>query len=323
MKAIRIHAFGGPEVLSLEEIPVPKPGPGEVLVRIHAVGVNPVDTYFRNGMRPDMPLPYTPGSDGAGVVVESGPGVTSWKSGDRVYGGSPLTGTYAEFALFKPEQLHALPEEGSFEEGAAIHIPYGTAYYSLFIRARGMPGETVLVHGASGAVGLASLQFARAAGMRVIGTAGSDEGRVLALEHGAHHVVDHRNMNHGDAILEWTDGRGVDVILEMLANVNLALDTKLIAHGGRIMVIGNRGNIEINPRELMTRAGVIHGIQQGHATPEEQRIIHGAIAMGLAQRTLRPVIGQIFPLEEAAEAHRKIMEPGSAGKIILSVAPSV
>jgi NADPH2:quinone reductase len=317
MNAIRIHAFGGPEVLALEQIPDPKPGPGEVLVRIHAAGVNPVDTYFRGGMRPDMPLPYTPGSDGAGIVAAVGKDVAAWKPGDRVYGGLPLTGTYAEFALFKPEQLYALPEGAAFDEGAAIYIPYGTAYYSLFIRAKALPGETVLVHGASGAVGLAALQFARAAGLRVVGTAGSDQGRVLALEHGAHHVVDHRDMNHGEAVLDWTGGRGVDVVLEMLANVNLALDTKLIAHGGRIVVIGNRGSIEINPRELMTRAGVIHGVQQAHATPEERRLTHAAIAQGLAQRTLRPVISHVFPLAEAAEAHRRVMEPAVGGKIIL------
>src|SRR6266496_146350 len=186
MKAIRVHEFGGPEVLRLEEVPTPRPGPGEVLVRIHAIGVNPVETYIRAGTYARLPaLPYTPGNDGAGVVEEIGSDVNEFKPGDRVYTGGSLAGsTYAEFTLCKTAQVHPLPENVSFAQGAAMGTPYATAYRGLFQRADAKPGETVLVHGASGGVGTAAVQLARACGLRVFGTAGSDQGRKLAREQG-------------------------------------------------------------------------------------------------------------------------------------------
>ena len=227
------HAFGGPEVLRLEDMPTPKPGPGEVLVRIHATGVNPVETYIRAGTYARLPeLPYTPGNDGAGVVEQVGADVTEFKAGDRVYTAGSLTGTYAEFALCRKEQVHPLPANVSFAQGAAIGTPYATAYRGLLQRAVAKPGETVLVHGASGAVGTAAVQLARADGLRVFGTAGSDQGLKLAREQGAHEVFDHRAPEHFEQIMKATGGRGVDVIVEMLANVNLGNDLTILAKGG-------------------------------------------------------------------------------------------
>jgi NADPH2:quinone reductase len=319
MKAIRVHEFGGPEVLRLEEVPKPQPGPGEVLIRMHAIGVNPVETYIRAGTYARLPaLPYTPGNDGAGVVEQIGDSVTEFKPGDRVYTGGSLTGsTYAEFALCKTAQVHPLPANVSFAQGAAMGTPYATAYRGLLQRADAKPGETVLVHGASGGVGTAAVQLARARGLRVFGTAGSDEGRKLAREQGAHEVFDHRAPDHFEQIIKATGGRGVDVIVELLANVNLGKDLTILAKGGRVAIIGSRGRVEIDPRDTMQRDADLRGMALPNTSPEEMASIHAALVAGLENGTLRPVIGKEFPLAEAAQAHRAVMEPGATGKIVL------
>jgi len=318
MKAIRVTAFGGPEVLRLEEVPTPKPGPCEVLVRIHAVGVNPVETYIRAGTYARLPeLPYTPGNDGAGVVEQVGADVTEFKAGDHVYTAGSLTGTYAEFALCRKEQVHPLPANVSFAQGAAIGTPYATAYRGLLQRAVAKPGETVLVHGASGAVGTAAVQLARANGLRVFGTAGSDQGLKLACEQGAHEVFDHRAPDHFEEVMKATGGRGVDIIVEMLANVNLGKDLKILAKRGRVVIIGSRGPVEINPRDTMQRDADIRGMILPNTPPVEMTSIHAGLVAGLENGTLRPVIGKEFALAEAAEAHRAVMKPGALGKIVL------
>jgi len=192
MKAIRVEKFGEPEVMHLQEVPDPKVGPGQVLVGLKAAGVNPVDTYIRTGNYPPKPaLPYTPGWDGAGVVEAVGEGVKRVKAGDRVYTSGSLTGTYAQKALCLEEQVYPLPDPASFAQGASMGVPYATAYRALFQRARAMPGETVLVHGASGGVGTAAVQLAVAAGINVIGTAGGEAGLALVRRLGAQHAVDH------------------------------------------------------------------------------------------------------------------------------------
>src|SRR6266536_5591230 len=192
MKAIRVSEYGGPSVLELEEIPTPQPGQGQVLVRNHAAGINPVDTYLRSNTDNRGPkLPYTPGSDAAGVIEAVGTGVTAVKPGDRVYVGGSLTGAYAEMSLCAEGQVHSLPSTVTFAQGAAMNVPYATAYHALIHRGHGAEGETVLVHGASGGVGIAAVQIARARGMTVIGTAGTARGRQLVLEQGAHHALDH------------------------------------------------------------------------------------------------------------------------------------
>jgi NADPH2:quinone reductase len=318
MKAIRVKEFGGPEVLGLEEVPTPQPGPGEVLVRMHAAGVNPVETYIRAGTYARLPdLPYTPGNDGAGVVDQVGADVSEFKAGDRVYTAGSSSGTYAEFALCKKEQLHPLPANVSFAQGAAMGTPYTTAYRGLFQRADAKPGETVLVHGASGGVGTAAVQLARADGLRVFGTAGSDEGLQLVREQGAHEVFDHRAPNHFEQVMKATGGRGVDVIVEMLANVNLGEDLTILAKDGRVVVIGSRGRVEIDPRNTMQRDADVRGMILPNTPPAALASIHAALVAGLENGTLRPVVGKEFPLAEAAQAHRAVMEPGAVGKIVL------
>jgi NADPH:quinone reductase len=318
MKAIRVHAFGGPEVLRLEDIPAPRPAAGQVLIRVRAAGVNPYDTYMRNGtyaIKP--PLPYTPGSDAAGTIESVGDGVTRFKPGDRVYTANTLTGAYAEQALALESQVIRLPDRASFSQGAGLWVPYGTAYHALRHHADARGGETVLVHGASGGVGLAAVQIARALGLVVLGTAGTPRGLELARREGAHHVFDHRAAGYQDAILAATGGQGVDVILEMLANVNLGADLKLLARNGRVIVIGSRGDVTITPRDLMTRRAAIRAFTLWSITGPEEREVHAAIVTGLENGTLRPVVGKELPLSEAMQAHKDVMAPGAYGKIVL------
>jgi NADPH2:quinone reductase len=318
MKAIQVHQFGGPEVLQLKEIPTPKPAPGQVLVRVHAAGVNPYDTYMRNGtyaIKP--PLPYTPGSDAAGVIESVGEGVTKVKPGARVYTAKTVSGAYAEYALALESQVHALPEKISFAQGAGVWVPYGTAITALIHHAHARPGETVLIHGASGGVGTAAAQFARAMGMTVFGTAGTQKGMELVKKEGAHQAFDHSKPGYSDEIMNATGGRGVDVILEMLANVNLSTDMKLLAINGRVIIIGNRAEININPRDLMVRRGTAKGFTLWAATEPELTEIFATIGAGLENGTLRPIVGKELPLKDVAKAHVDILAPGAHGKIVL------
>lgn len=318
MEAIRINEFGDPGVMKLESGADFQVGGGQILVDIRAAGVNPVDTYIRAGtyaMKPD--LPYTPGMDGAGTVAAVGDDTAHVSVGDRVYLAGTLTGSYASQALCSASQVYPLPDNVSYTQGAGIYIPYATAWRGLFQRAEGRAGETVLVHGASGGVGIAAVQLARAAGMTVIGTAGSERGEELVAEQGAHHVVNHHDADYTEQIMDLTGGLGVEVILEMLANVNLDKDLNMLAYGGRVVVIGNRGTIEINPRDAMARDASILGMVLLLAAPEDLAAIHAGLYAGLENGTLNPVVGTEFPLADAARAHVAVMEAGAYGKIVL------
>jgi len=318
MKAIRVHAFGGPEVLMVEEVPDLRPGPGQVLVQVYAAGVNPVDTYIRAGWYPIKPaLPYTPGIDAAGVVRAVGDGVADVPVGQRVYAAGTLTGAYAQQALCEAAQVSPLPDRYTFEQGAGLYTVYATAYRALFHRAAARPDEMLLVHGASGGVGIAAIQWARAAGMRIIATAGSEKGRRLVAQQGAHHVLDHHEPAHFEQALALTARRGVDVILEMLANVNLGRDLPILALGGRVVVVGSRGPVEIDPRTTMASDTSILGMSLKNAPPRDLAAIRAAINAGLARGTLDPVVGREYRLEQADKAHRDVIEGKSFGKIIL------
>ena len=317
MKALVVREFGGPEVMKVEDVPAPSAGPGQILIRVKAVGVNPVDTYIRSGMYARKPnLPYTPHADIAGTVESVGDGVTKVKPGDRVYA-YMVDGGGAELARVDEWQVQRLPERASFAQGAAIGVPYATAWRALFLKTNSRPGETVLVHGASGAVGVASVQLARAHGMRVIGTAGTAEGLRLVREQGAHEALNHREPDYLTKIPALTGGRGPDVILEMMANVNLDRDLDILAPHGRIMVIGNRGRVEIDARKMMGKDGAMLGMTLFNTTRDEFREIHASIVAGLENGTLNPVVRKEMPLAQAAQAHVEVMEPGALGKIVL------
>jgi NADPH2:quinone reductase len=321
MRAIRVAAFGGPEVLTIAEVPDPQPGHGQVRVRVHAAGVNPVETYIRTGTYASKPaLPYTPGSDGAGVVDALGDGVTGLAVGDRVFLAGPMgasTGTYAELVVNNAANVHRLPDGISFAQGAALGVPASTAWRALFQKARLTAGDTVLVHGGSGAVGNATIQLARGAGATVIATAGSAKGLDLIRELGAHHAVDHSQPDYAAAITAASGGRGPDVIVEMLANVNLAMDAAMLAPRGRIVVVGSRGALEFMPRLLMARDATVYGMTLPNMTADEWREVNAGVQAALAAGTLRSIVSRELPLAEAAQAHTLVMTSGAAGKIVL------
>jgi NADPH2:quinone reductase len=318
MKAIVVREFGEPGVLRLEEAPDPRlVGPDEILIDVKAVGVNPVETYIRAGAYSiTPPLPYTPGTDAAGVVTAVGDNVLAVRPGDRVYTSGSLTGAYAEKARCLEAHVHRLPEPLSFAQGAALGIPYVTAYYALFTRGEARPGETVLVHGASGGVGIATVQLAAARGIAVIATVGTEDGRRLVLEQGAADALDHTDPRHFEAVMDITQGRGVDVIVEMRSHVNLGHDLPVLARRGRVVVVGSRGTVEVNPRDLMNREADIRG-SLTNASLDELAGIHEAIIAGVAGGGLRPVVAKTLPLAAAPQAHQEIMENAHLGKIVL------
>jgi NADPH2:quinone reductase len=305
--------------MKIEQVADPAAGPRQVVVAVRAAGVNPVDTYVRAGTyarkKPD--LPYTPGFDAAGVVESVGPEVQRVKPGDRVYINGTTSGAYAEKALCMETNVFPLPSRLTFQQGAGVYVPYATAAHAIFHVAKCQAGETVLIHGASGGVGSAATQIARAAGLRVIGTAGSPRGLELVKTQGAHLALDHRTDAYLDQVASATEGRGPDVILEMLANINLAKDLKMIGFRGRIVVIGNRGTIEISPRDTMARDVSVLGMMLLNVTPGEAARLEAILAAGLDNGIMTPVVGREFPLDQAPRAHEAVLEPGAYGKIIL------
>ncbi len=322
MKAIRAHRFGGPEVLRFEDVTDPVPGPREVVIDIRATGVNPADTYMRNGTYAIVPaLPYIPGGDAAGVISAVGSDVTAFEIGDSVFTGTALTfdmtGCYAEKVKRKATEVLPLPANIAFAQAAAFGVSYTTAHYALFARGGAQAGETVFIHGASGSVGTAAIQLAKRAGLRVIGSGGTAKGLSLILAEGADGAVDHTAPGYLDTVKRMTDGQGPALILEMLANVNLAADMDVVAKYGRIVIIGNRGDITITPRVAMMKELDIRGIALWNATAEQMAPIVADILAGVATGALRPIIGREMPLAAAAEAHVAVLEPGAYGKIVL------
>jgi NADPH2:quinone reductase len=322
VKAIRAHSFGGPEVLQLETVDDPVPGLGEVVVEVRAAGVNPADTYMRSGtyaIRPE--LPYTPGGDAGGVICAKGPDVTHHKVGDRVFVGTALsfdlTGCYAEKVKRRASEVLPLAEGISFAQAATFGVSYPTAHYALFERGGAKAGETVFIHGASGSVGSSAIQLAKRAGLRVVGSAGTAKGLELVRAEGVDHAVNHTEAGYMNDVRRVTGGNGPELILEMLANVNLAADMDLAAKYGRIIVIGNRGEITVNPRVAMMKELDIRGIALWNATAAQIEPIMRDILAGVADGSLRPVVSREMRLSEAAAAHLAVLEHGIGGKIVL------
>lgn len=334
MRAIRVSSFGGPEVLTLEDVDRPVPGPGQVLVKLHAAGVNPVDTYIRSGAYGALPeLPYTPGFDGAGEVAEVVPaGVQAppWPTvGARVWVGKRgRDGTYAQYVVCDPEQVHPLPPRLSFAQGAGVYVACCTAWRAVVHRAAARAGEIALVHGASGGVGLMAVRIARALGLGVIGTASTTSGRTAVLDHGAHAVVDHfqpgyereiQRLAAGGLDGKFAGARGVDVVIEMLANVNLQRDLDLLAPRGRVVVVGNRGEITINPRSAMGKEASVVGMSLMNLTPAESREVCAGVQGMLESGVLTPMVGRQMALSDAPRAHEAVMSRGALGKVVLVI----
>ncbi len=317
MKTIEVKKFGDPHVMELVEKPPPVPGPEEVVVRVHAIGVNPVETYIRAGTYPTLPiLPYTPGGNIAGTIESIGSGAAQWQPGDRVYSAATISGAYGEMALCSCKQIFSLPNNVSFAQGAAIGVPAATAWRALFIRGRGEKGERLLIHGASGSVGLAAVQLAKDAGMVVFGTAGSEKGCSLLKKLGAE-SINHNEEGYEHNLFKATSGDGFDLILEMLANKNLEKDLNLLAPRGRIIVIGSRGRIEIDPRLTMGKETEIRGLAVFNATRDEVNETHAALGAAIERGVLTPIISRELALADAPLAHQLVMKDGNCGKIVL------
>ncbi|XP_076804759.1 quinone oxidoreductase-like [Clavelina lepadiformis] len=322
MRAVIVSKFGGPEVLEVRrDIPIPKPEASEVLIKVAAIGINPVDTYIRAGNYGRLPeLPYIPGNDVAGTIVQAGADVKNFKEGDRVATFMRVkSGAYAEYCVTHPDWLIQIPENCDFRKGAAVGVPYFTAYKALLLKAKAKPTDVVLVHGASGGVGLAACQLALSQGMTTLGTAGSEEGMEALRGLGVHHVFNHKEEGYTEKITKVTGG-GPTIILEMLSNVNLNEDLKLLAPNGVVVVVGCRGTIDINPRLLMAKETQIQGVALGVSQPEEFALMNRAISAGLKQGWLDPVVGKEFSLNNAARAHEEIIHnTGAKGKMVLIV----
>ena len=316
-KIVRVRNFGPPSVLQIEETGAMVPRSDQVLIRVSAFGINPVETYIRSGLYDPLPsLAYTPGTDGAGIIESIGEHVQDSKLcvGQRVWLTGSVSGTYGELCISNPADVHPLPERLSFAQGAALGIPYRTAYRALVMIAQAKKGESVLIHGATGGVGIAALQFAKSIGLNPIiaSTSSSDpEVREMLISNGATEVTSH------DHIIPATK---VDIIIENLANKNLAFDMKVLKKNGRIIVVGNRGEVTINPRDLMRCEGSIRGMV-GPGTLDERKVIDSAIQDGIDNGALKPVVGHVFPLAEVDEAHEEIMthSRGTRGKIVVAV----
>ncbi|BAU09551.1 oxidoreductase, zinc-binding dehydrogenase family [Leptolyngbya sp. NIES-3755] len=319
MKAIQVKQFGTPDVLKLVELSDPTPAPGQVVIRVHAAGVSPLDTYVREQSHgaPTPSLPYIPGFEAAGTIASVGEDVTRYKVGDRVYT-NVFMGAYAELLVQDAIAVYPLPDQVSFAQGTAAVNSYPTAHYALFNLAKATPDSTVFVHGASGAVGLAAVQIAQAAGMKVVGSAGSTQGMQLVEQEGAMLAVNHREPNYLEKAVEFTNSKGFDVILEMNATQKLADDVGLVAPFGRIIVIGGTdGAVTFDPTPILWKGASIIGLYIGLASPEEQAEIHAAIYAGLENGSLRPQVAEEFSIDQSSLAHETVRTAQSAGKIAI------
>jgi NADPH2:quinone reductase len=319
MKAIQVSQFGTPDVLAIVELSDPTPAAGQVLIRVHAAGVSPLDTYVREQSHgaPTPPLPYIPGFEAAGEIAAIGAGVAKFKVGDRVYVNT-FFGAYSELIAQDANSVYPLADSVSFAQATAVVNSYPTAYYALFNLAHGKAGDRVFIHGASGAVGTAAVQLAKAAGMTVVGTAGSDRGLELIQQEGAHHALNHRESNYLQQALELTEGKGFDIILEMNASKKLADDVALVGTFGRIIVIGGTdAAVTFVPTPILWKGASIIGLYIGLTTPEETAQIHSALYTQFQNNELRPIVGQEFALTDVANAHAAVHQT-SAGKIVLT-----
>lgn len=326
MRAIRVNNFGGPQVLQLSEnVPIPKVEQRKVLVRVKAAGVNPVDTYIREGaFAYTYPLPFTPGKDGAGVVEEVGEGVSNVKRGERVFFSNRdmknTHGSYAQYSLVSDTDVWRLPERMSFEKGAALGIPYFTAYRAIVLKAKAQASHRLLVHGASGSVGTASVQIAKhLVGCQVAGTAGTSYGMELVKSLGAEFTACHKQRDYLPKIMEWTEGQGLDVVIEMLANVNLDNDLTLLRKNGVVIVVGNRGSTKIDARHMMGKETSIIGAAMFASTPEEWQATAEAVIKGVEDGWLDPVMDRTYPLADAKAAHHDIINSkGAKGRLVIN-----
>jgi NADPH:quinone reductase-like Zn-dependent oxidoreductase len=319
MKAMRAHQLGGPEQLKLEDAPDPQAQAGQVMLRVRAAGINPADLVRLSGRLQPVSLPYVPGMDVSGEVESLGPGVSHLKKGDRVFGRA-LTGGYAEKTCLNVAEAFPLPSNLSFEEGAAIPIPFFTAYQALHNKAAVKSGETVLVSAGGGGVGVAAIQLARIAGARVITTVGSREKaeRVTAL--GANVAVNYKEQDFVAEVQKFTSQKGIDVIIENVAADNLAKDFVALAPRGRIVVIGTgtgkAADASFPVFAALSKDATMYGmslINAGAAIPEMAATLGRLFADG----KIKAVVSKSYPLADASRAMEDLLASKVFGKLVL------
>jgi len=346
MKAIRLHSFGGPEVLRYEEAPTPTIGPNEVLLHLKAAALNHLDIWVRSGARErNIPLPHIPGSDGAGIIAEVGSAVKKYKPHDRVLISPGLScgkckqclegrdnlcrdyrvlgvredGTYAEGVKLPEANVLPIPDGLEFTEAAAIPLVFLTAWHMLVTLAKIQQGETVLVHGAGSGVGSAAIQIAKMFGTRVITTAGSNEKLARGKSLGADDLINYREHDFVEEIKRLTDKRGADVVFEHIGGEVLEKSITIMAKGGRLVTCGatTQYSANLDIRYVYSRHLTIYGSWMGGKPelPEVLKFFEG----GAAKRKLHPVIDSVFPLSQAADAHRRVEERKNIGKVVLSI----
>jgi len=323
-KALRCHAFGGPETLMYEEIPALKPGAGQVLVSVKAAAVNFPDTLIIQGKyqyKPDFP--FCPGAEISGVVAEVGAGVNSWSVGDAVFGQMPLPyGGFREEVVLEAESIFKLPGGMGFDVAAAFGAAYGTAYYALHTRGQLRPGETLLVLGAAGGVGLAAVELGKLLGATVIAAASSSQKRALCLTHGASHVIDYSTKDLRAEIKRLTGGRGVDVVLDPVGGAYAEAAIRSCTWGGRYLVVGfASGAIPTVPTNILLLKGAsavgVFWSGFAHHAPEACRQQLGELSDWVSRGMLAPRISHRYPLSRGAEALKLIAEREAQGKVIL------
>jgi len=322
MRAIRIHEYGGPEVLTCEEIDTPVPGDDELLVEVKAAAVNPIDVAVRENRFPTpLALPKTIGSDGAGVVAECGPGAGELARGTEVMFtglGVGRQGSYAEYAVIHRSQAVVKPAELGFEQAAAMGLVFPTAYYGLVERAGLRDGETVLVQGAAGGVGGAAVQLAHALGARVIAVVSDPADGERVVELGAGEIVDRHEQDVAAEARRLTDGRGVDVIIEIATTENLRADLGTIAKGGRVVCIGQGpgATVEVPVGEAIGIDATVLFSSSSNAGRAGMAGMLSEIAAMAADGRVSPVVGATLPLTDATRAHELLAEH-HFGKIVL------
>ena len=343
MKAVRFHEFGEPAVLRVEDVAAPRPGTDQVLVGLRAAALNHLDLFVRRGGVPKTPLPHIGGADGAGVVLENGPGAKGFAVGTRVFFDPGLSdgtcefcargehslcerweilgehrdGTFAQAVVLPEVNLRAIPDGVSFEEAAAFPLVFLTAWRMVVTKARVRPGETVLILGIGGGVAIAALQIAKYAGAQVLVTSGSDEKLERARKLGADVAINHRTTDFSKEVWGLTRKRGVDVVIDDVGAATWAGSIRALARGGRLVTCGATSGPkpEEDIRRIFQKQITIYGSTMGTRQDWEQ------LTRLLGAGRLHPVIDQAFPLEDTAAAQQRMERTEQFGKIVLTIPP--
>jgi NADPH2:quinone reductase len=319
MQAIRVHHVGGPEVLRLEDVPTPEPGPGQALVHVEAIGVNFIDCYHRTGLY-TLPLPFVPGQEAAGRVLKLGPGVSGLRVGDRVaYAGAP--GSYAEAAVVPAEKLVPVPEQLEARTAAATMLQGMTAHYLATGTYPLKPGDTALVHAAAGGVGLLLIQIAKLKGARVFGTVSTPEKARLAREAGADEVIRYTEQDFEAEVMRLTAGRGVNVVYDSVARSTFDKSLNCVGRRGVLALFGqSSGPVPpFDPARLAKNGVYLTRPSLTHYTASREELLQrsGEVLDWVMSGRLTVRIHQVLPLAKAADAHRMLEGRQTTGKLLL------